>query len=55
MSKVITKLLREEFIMQDNNEMVTVLQTGSLVTNGINALERNPAADFFPAVNGLVK
>jgi hypothetical protein len=55
MSKVLPKLLREEFIMPENNEMVTMLQTASSVTSEITTLERNPAADFFPAVNGLVK
>ncbi|MFZ0532233.1 MAG: hypothetical protein WAM09_03560 [Anaerolineales bacterium] len=41
--------------MPENDEMVTMLQTASSVTSEITTLERNPAADFFPAVNGLVK
>ncbi len=41
--------------MPENDEMVTMLQTGSSVTSEITTLERNPAADFFAALKGLVK
>jgi hypothetical protein len=53
--RLLQNIHREEFIMPENDEMVTMLQTASSVTSEITTLERNPAADFFPAVNGLVK
>jgi integrase/recombinase XerD len=46
MSKVIAKLLGEKFTMMENYGMVTIPNTGSLVTSKTIKLERNPAAVF---------
>jgi hypothetical protein len=39
MSKVLAKVLGEEFIMLENNEIVRLLQTGSLVIDEITTVE----------------
>jgi hypothetical protein len=46
MSKVIAKFLEEEFVMLENYGLVTIPNTGNLITTEITTLDRNPAAVF---------
>jgi hypothetical protein len=61
MSKVIAKLLGEEFILLESNEMVTILQTGSLFTSELHPQLQKPqsppawAAPFHPLSKHGVK